>query len=411
MTTEPSANDPGADPVEGIEPIDPATEPLEPAGAVQAAEDPPAVGEERATEQAGEFTNRPAPDPTAATPAFDPRAWGGPALGDLLEQARARTAARQPVPWRPEDDDLDPTSDTGWEKASEHELIAVRPEDIPAVLSTDRAGAPFAAPSGAPAVDAAPVASVWSPRPAGAAAAAQPSASTATTSWTSQASDWPTTSTVWGPPPSTPVHGSPGTLSPAAAAAAAAGAGAAATPPIAEAATGAFTPTLVPPVGVPAAPPDTRWRRGTRRVRRGFEAAARPFLMLAIFGLGASLGWYSWVRTLPPVVAASQPATRAADTQTTDQVPIQVQSLIAAIDKDDQQQIQVVVPADAYRVWVGEIARWNLASLSGAQPYRTFVNGTNSATELLIFGTTTDGSPIAFNLVVHIHDGVISDFR
>ncbi|HET9615511.1 MAG TPA: hypothetical protein VFP22_11925 [Candidatus Limnocylindrales bacterium] len=409
------------------EPIDLAsTDPVEPAGAVQAAVDPPAVGEERTAAEASEREDEradppanvgaeaepPVADATRAAQPWPAPTWGAPVgLDDLLEQARARTAARQPRPWRPEDDDLDPTSDAGWEKATEHELIAVRPEDIPAVLSGDRASS-----AGAGAGEAGS-ANVWSPGATGSTASAAPGATAATptgssaattattpsSGWTTAASDWPTTSTVWGPPP-----GAPGTVPSATSANAQGTTAATAAPAIAPL---GFAPAIVAPVGVPAAPADRRWRRGARRARRGLEAAARPFLMVALFAFGVSLGWYGWVRTLPPVAAASQPAGQAPDAQTTDAVPIQVQSLIAAIDKDDQQQIQVVVPADPYRIWAGEVARWNLANLGGAQPYRTYVNGTDSATELLIFGTTTDGSPIAFNLVVHIHDGVISDFR
>src|SRR4051794_8874478 len=43
----------------------------------------------------------------------------------------------QPEPWKPKDGDLDPTSDSGWEKATKHELRAIRPEDVAYLTKTD----------------------------------------------------------------------------------------------------------------------------------------------------------------------------------------------------------------------------------------------------------------------------------
>jgi hypothetical protein len=233
-----------------------------------------------------------------------------------LELQRRLAAASQPKPWQPSDAELDPTSDVGWGAAAEHELPAIRPEDLPATLTA------------------------------------------ATT---------------------------------------AAGA----------------TDNLIelPPPDQALAPSERRWRRGARRMKRGLAAAARPAMLIAIFAGGVALGWSIWMRNapLPPSAAGGQAV--STEPGTTANVPPQVQSLIAALTADNQTQLQVVVPAEPYRLIAGELARRDVAKIAGARAFSTYENGPDSATEILVGGTNSTGDPVVFNLVVHLQNGVITEFR
>jgi hypothetical protein len=165
------------------------------------------------------------------------------------------------------------------------------------------------------------------------------------------------------------------------------------------------------PADTALAPSDRRWRRAGRRVKKGLEATARPFLMLSLFGLGVAMGWRTFVGTIPAPSAAPPAAVAAQAEGTTTDVPPQVQSLIAALQSDDQTKVQTVVPSDPYRYLAGEFANWGFKSIRGAQALWTYAKGSDSATEILIAGTTSDGSGITINLVVHLHDGAITEFR
>jgi hypothetical protein len=46
------------------------------------------------------------------------------------------TPPPQPEPWKPSAKLLDPSRDDGWDAATAHELIAIRPEDIPPATQT-----------------------------------------------------------------------------------------------------------------------------------------------------------------------------------------------------------------------------------------------------------------------------------
>ena len=293
----------------------------------------------------------------------------------------------QPEPWQPSDDDLDPTADTGWERAADHELVAVRPEDVPTLLAirTDgplepavvrevianrapgRAQPPTAAASG------------W-------ANAGEPTVAAGAADATTAAGSIPASAGIWSPP-AAPAPGS------------------APTAPTQPGNVIDF-PQAAPEVAL--APSERRWRRASRRVRGGLEAAARPVLLAALFVLGVSVGWVSYVGTRPPPAAAP---VAVLEPGTTTDVPPQVQSLIAAMNADDQSQVQLVVPSDAYRILAGALAEQSVKSIRGAKALWTYSNGQDSATEILLSVTTQDDQNFTFNLVVHLHGGVIAEFR
>jgi hypothetical protein len=128
-----------------------------------------------------------------------------------------------------------------------------------------------------------------------------------------------------------------------------------------------------------------------------------------LFILGTSVGWTSYLATRPAPAPAA-PA-QVVDSAATDAVPPQVQSLVAALNSGNQSQVQTVVPADAYRLLAGELASNNVQSIRAAKAQATYSAGQDSATEILIAATTLDGQNFTFNLVVHLHNGVITEFR
>jgi len=307
-----------------------------------------------------------------------------------LEIARRLALERQPPPWNPTAKELDPDSDVGWEKAAAHELPAIRPEDLPALEAEARAREEAERQAQIESGAAEPDWAAAEAEAARAAALARLAADPALSADPSMA--W-AQSTMAGAPAADaqPAMGQVISFDDAVAAA-------------------------------PAAPKERVWRRAgrgaTRRVRRagsatkrGLEAAARPVLILALFGLGVSAGWWTWVRTLPPVANGAVAPAAQLEPGTTNDTPPQVQSLVAALNSDNQTQVQTVVPAEPYRLLAGELAANGIQKIQGARALQTFISGTDSATEILIGGVDTQGNGMVINIVVHVHDGAISEFR
>jgi len=287
------------------------------------------------------------PQPEAPAPEPQPEVEPPP-QPTLLEIQRRLMAASQPPPWKPKGPELDPNSEKGWEIAAEHELRAIREEDLPSLPPPPVEALP---PGLAPAT----TAPFGAPRLEG----------------------WPAS---W---IATDVAAAPG------------------------AALGSNVVEL--PQTTALAPTERRWRRRAAQAKAGLERTARPVLLIALFGFGMSLGFWTWARNLSPVQAPPPPA--VVEPGTTDAVPTQVQSLLAALNADNHTQMQVVVPAEPYRLLAGELARRGVAKIVGARAMATYTSGEDSATEILIGGMNSDNEPVYLNLVVHLHAGQISDFR
>jgi hypothetical protein len=134
-------------------------------------------------------------------------------------------------------------------------------------------------------------------------------------------------------------------------------------------------------------------------------------MLIALFGLGIVLGSTVYTRAQPAPVAAEQVAQATREPGTSDQIPPQIQSLVAALNADDQAQIQLVVPAQPYRLLAGELAVDGITRILGARAMKTYTVGPDSATEILVTGDDGQGNALTFNLVVHMHNGAITDFR
>ena len=92
-------------------------------------------------------------------------------------------------------------------------------------------------------------------------------------------------------------------------------------------------------------------------------------------------------------------------------MPPQVRSLIDALRSDNQTAVQLVVPAQPYRYLAGELASDGISQILGARALYTYAIGNDSATEILVTGVDQSGNALTFNLVVHLKDGAITEFR
>jgi hypothetical protein len=133
-------------------------------------------------------------------------------------------------------------------------------------------------------------------------------------------------------------------------------------------------------------------------------------MLIGLFVVGVALGWTAFLRQ-QPVAQPAAPPPAAADNGTSTTVPPQIASLVAALSEDNQTAVQLVVPADPYRLLAGELAVDGIGSILGARALSTYTNGNDSATEILITGVDPQGSAVTFNLIVHITNGAITDFR
>jgi hypothetical protein len=380
VTPGPNGEEPAVTP-------DPAA-PGAPASPADPAPDPTAQPADAPTvEMAAGTSETPEPPGTPAVPAAEP---ARPTLFQdrpltELEQKRLDVARVQPKPWEPSDDLLDPTSDTGWESAASHELIAIRPEDVLTPESQ-----PFVPPSPQlPAV--APAGPVAAGVPAAVAAGQASSALT----WASAGAGVATTTAAT-------------TTSPFVASA-----GPASAP---------FAPAAVVPIGaapgqpppeVALAPSERRWRRATRGTRTRLAVAAQPLVIAGLFLIGVAMGLAVFARGQSAALLPQQNPAQAvaANEGTTETVPPQILSLIDALRSDNQTAVQLVVPAQPYRTLAGELASDGISRIIGARALYTYAIGNDSATEILVTGVDQTGSALTFNLVVHLKDGAITEFR
>jgi hypothetical protein len=337
----------------------------------------------------------------------------------------------QPKPWEPTDADLDPNSDAGWDRAAGHELIAVRPEDVvappPFVPPTQLAAGAVAGATAGPAAPGTPTqplgpgdegyhalptfdpnaqsqryvapatsALAWS-KGGGTAALGPTMPQAASDAAAATSAPFMNFTPTVSSPLLTPVPNAP-QLAAADAAATAAAIGGPGAPAIAEV------------VAAPVARPRP-WAGLGDKSRKGGRAMARPVMLVLLFVLGVVLGQTYFTRSQPVPQAAESVPAATREPGTTDKVPPQIQSLIAALQADDQTQIQLVVPADPYRLLAGELASDGFTKILGATALSTYAVGPDSATEILITGDDGQGNQGTINLVVHLHNGQISDFR
>ena len=138
--------------------------------------------------------------------------------------------------------------------------------------------------------------------------------------------------------------------------------------------------------------------RGMKRI------LAVAFTVLLLVG-GVAIGYNRYLANQPvqqpvgdPVTSGVQPAPA-------------VQELVAALATNDADAIRSAVPPDPYKLLTNEMERWSFGEVAAVETLSTYVDGPRTSTAVILRGTSTDGSPVAINLVVQTMDGAIVSFR
>jgi len=160
-------------------------------------------------------------------------------------------------------------------------------------------------------------------------------------------------------------------------------------------------------VAVPAAvPPATTPSR-----RRAVAAAALGRLVafvltVALFVGGIGLGLQIFQLTHPPRAAVA-----GADVPGATQAPPVAKEFIAALGANDADGLRSSLDVQPHADLTSEFKRFDIQKVTGVETLGTSVDGTRSATEILVRSVKTDGLPFDVNLVILVNNGKIEGFR
>ena len=155
------------------------------------------------------------------------------------------------------------------------------------------------------------------------------------------------------------------------------------------------------PAGVAAPARSTRWLvflAGLRRV-------GLVFLAIVFFAGGAALGYAAFVASRVPPPIPGDVGTAGA------QPPPVVQEFIAALGRNDSDAIRSALPPQPHKDLTDLMTSYGIQNLNGTEVLGTLVDGTRSATEIVMTGARTNGNPFAINLVILADSGQIKGFR
>jgi hypothetical protein len=162
--------------------------------------------------------------------------------------------------------------------------------------------------------------------------------------------------------------------------------------------------TGVDAVAPPAAPAA---RTSSRRLHvvAGLRWLVARTIAIVFFMGGVALGYNAYLANQPTAPNIVDPATQGTDT------PAVVRELMAALRSNDAAALRSATPPDPYQLLIAEMERWSFVTMTRVEALSTFLDGSRSATELVLTGSTTTGVPVSVNLVVHVDAGQIVSFR
>ena len=146
-------------------------------------------------------------------------------------------------------------------------------------------------------------------------------------------------------------------------------------------------------------------RAGRRRLGGWLLKLVTSLFALTLFVGGVALGVSTYQRTQLPPPVVGDPSTGGVPT------PPVVMELAAALKSNDADSLRSAVPADPYRLLTGELQSWQIQGVTSVETLATMKDGPRSATEIIITGKAPNGDARVFNLVVHVNDNQIVDFR
>ena len=128
-------------------------------------------------------------------------------------------------------------------------------------------------------------------------------------------------------------------------------------------------------------------------------------LAVALFVTGVAIGTATFQRTRPAPVAVDGPVT---DSQPP---PAVAQEFITALGNNNADAMRSSLNAQPNKDLTDEFARFGIKKVLSVQTLGTSVDGTRSATEILLKTEKTDGLPFEVNLVILVDGGQIEGFR
>ena len=145
--------------------------------------------------------------------------------------------------------------------------------------------------------------------------------------------------------------------------------------------------------------------RRRARIRSWAVRLATLLIALALFAGGLALGALAFDRSQPPPPNVGDPSTGGVA------APAVVRELADALATNNSDSLRSAVSGDPYRLLAGEMQSWNMQGVTSVETLATMQDGPRSVTEIIITGRTAAGDPLVFNLVVHVTDNQIVNFR
>jgi hypothetical protein len=150
---------------------------------------------------------------------------------------------------------------------------------------------------------------------------------------------------------------------------------------------------------------------GAKHKRRHFglgviilRLASLAFTLLLLVG-GGAIGAAIFQRTQPPPILVGDVSTGGID------APPVVKELTDALTTNNADSIRSAVSTGPYEKLAAELQQWNIQGVTSVETLATMKDGPRTATEIIIRAKTADGNPLIINLVVHVADNKIVNFR
>ena len=127
-------------------------------------------------------------------------------------------------------------------------------------------------------------------------------------------------------------------------------------------------------------------------------------LAVALFVTGVVLGNTTFLRTRPAALSDG-------GIVITDPPPAVAQELITALGANDSDAMRSSLAAQPNKDLTDEFTRFDIKKINSVETLGTSVDGSRSATEILLHAEKTNGLPFEVNLVILVDGGQIEGFR
>jgi hypothetical protein len=129
-------------------------------------------------------------------------------------------------------------------------------------------------------------------------------------------------------------------------------------------------------------------------------------LTVALFVGGIALGVQVFQVTHPPRVAVA-----GGDVPGAGEAPPVAKEFITALGANDADGLRSSLDLQPHADLTSEFKRFDIQKVTAVETLGTSVDGTRSATEILMRSVKTDGLPFDVNLVILVNNGKIEGFR